>query len=143
MAGESIISGNARFTFGGKTVFHATNCNISIVRTFKERTTKDTDGTQRGKSTIGWTGGGDALLVYGSDNLTTMDFYQLVEMHNEDSDTPLVIEVVQDETDATKKLVGECFLENLDATMAVNEDGTLSFGIVGNGKLVPEDIAAG
>lgn len=143
MAGENVISGNARFSFGGKTIFHATSCNISMTRAFRERTTKDTDGTQRAKGNFSWGGGGDALLVYGSDNLTTMDFYALVAAHQEDSDEPLTIEVVQDETDATKKLSGECFIETLDATMAVNEDGTLSFGIVGNGKFTIEDIVAG
>lgn len=142
MAGEKIISGNARFTLGGKTIFHAISCSISMDRTFKERTTKDTDGTQRGKSNFDWTGSGDALLTYGSDNLTTMDFYALVEAHQDDSDVPLDIELVQDETDATKKLVGQCHIQNLSPTTAVNEDGTLSFSIVGVGKFTIEELAA-
>lgn len=140
MAGEKIMSGNARFTFGGKTIFHAMNCSISMNREFKERATKDTNGTQRAKSKTNWSGSGDALLTYGGDSIDTLDFYGLVEMHQDDSDTPLQFELVPDEVDANKKLTGECFIETLDPSLAVNEDGTLSFSIVGNGKFVIEAI---
>lgn len=135
MAGEKVISGNMRITFDDDTVFHSTSCSLSLSREFKERATKDTTGTERAKGTKSWTASVDGLAVYNSDNNGTMDFFALFDAYTDDTATPLSVEFVPDENDATYKLAGEGFIESVEKTMPNDEDATISVSVVGNGAM--------
>jgi hypothetical protein len=140
MAGEKVISGNMRITIDGKTVFHSTSCSLSLNREFNERATKDTNGTERAKSTKSWTASVEGLAVYGSDGTGTKDFFAIFDAYDSDVDAPLDVEFVPDETDADYKLVGEGFIESVEKTMANDEDATISVSILGNGSMTKEAL---
>lgn len=142
MAGEKVISGNMRFTFADKTVYHSTSCSLSLSREFNERATKDTNGTERSKSTKSWTASVEGLAVYGSDGVGTMDFFALFDAYNDDTDEAIDVEFVPDEADAEYKLVGEGFIENLEKTMPNDEDATISFSVLGNGSMTKEALGS-
>ena len=140
MAGEKIISGNMRITLGGKTVYHATEASLSLSREFKERATKDTDGTERSKGKKSWTASTSALGVYLSDGVDTNDFFALFDLYNDDTDTPIAVEFVPDEADAEYKLTGNGFIESLEKNLPNEEDSTVSISIVGSGAMTKEAI---
>ena len=140
MAGEKVISGNMRITLDGDTVFHSTSCSLSLSRDFKERATKDTTGTERAKGTKSWTASVDGLATYDGDGVNTVDFYKLFDMYTDDTSTPLSIEFVPDEADASYKLTGEGFIESVEKTMPNDEDATISLSIVGNGAMAKTAI---
>ncbi|WP_271856074.1 phage tail tube protein [Patiriisocius marinus] len=135
MAGEKVISGNLRFTVDGKTFYHSTSCSLSLTRELKERATKDTTGTERAKGVKSWSMTADGLAVYNGDGTTALDMFGLFDAYNDDTDTNIDVEFVQDESDATYKLVGEGIIDSLDGTFANEEDGTASISIQGSGSL--------
>lgn len=140
MAGEKVISGNMRLTLGGKTIYHATEASLSLSREFKERATKDTNGTERAKGKKSWTASSSALGAYGGDGVATNDFFALFDLYNNDDDVPILIEFVPDETDAEFKLVGNGFIESLEKNLPNEEDSTVSISIVGSGAMAKEAI---
>lgn len=142
MAGEKVISGNMRITLDGDTVYHSTSCSLSLSRDFKERATKDTNGTERAKGIKSWTATVEGLGVYGSDGTGTVDFYAIFDAYDSDVDAPLDIEFVPDEADAGFKLVGEGFIESVEKTMPNEEDSTISVSILGNGSMTKEALAS-
>ena len=131
MAGEKVMSGNGRFTLDGKTVYHATECTLSLSRETKERSTKDTDGRELGKGIKSFSMSTSALAVYGSDGAQTHDFGGLFDMYNDDSDTPVSLEFVPDEGDATFKFTGSGIITSLEGSFTNEEDGTSSLTIEG------------
>jgi len=135
MAGEKVISGNMRFTFGDKTIYHSTSCSLSLSREFNERATKDTNGTERAKGTKNWSATVEGLAVYNSDGVSTMDFFALFDAYDDDTDAPIDVEFSPDEADAGFKLTGAGFIENLEKTMPNDEDATISFSVLGNGSM--------
>lgn len=140
MAGEKPMSGNLRITLDSNTVYHSTECALTMSREFKERATKDTDGTERAKGVKSWSASTSALAVYGGDGTGTSDFYALFDLYNDDTDTPIVIEFVPHESDATYKLTGLGFIESLEMNAANEEDATASISITGSGAIVKETI---
>lgn len=140
MAGEKVISGNMRLTLGGKTVYHATEASLSLSREFKERATKDTNGTERAKGKKSWTASTSALGAYLGDGVGTNDFFGLFDLYNDDTDTPIEIEFVPDEADAEYKLIGKGFIESLEKNLPNEEDSTVSISIVGSGEMTKEVI---
>ncbi len=134
MAGEKVMSGNLRLTLDGKTIFHAMNCSLNMSRDFKERATKDTTGTERAKGTKSWTASFDGLATYAG-GTTAHDFASLFDLYNDDTDTPIEVEFVPDETDATHIMTGEGFIDSLEGSFPNDEDGTISLSVVGSGAM--------
>lgn len=141
MAGEKVMSGNLRLTLDGKTIFHAINCSLSMSREFKERATKDTTGTERAKGTKSWTASFDGLAVYAG-GTTSEDFASLFDLYDDDTDTPIDVEFVQDESDAEYVMTGEGFIDSLEGTFPNDEDGTISLSIVGSGAMTKVSTAS-
>ena len=139
MAGEKVMSGNARWTLDGKTVYHAQSCSLSFTRAVKERTSKDIEGRQVAKGIKSFSISISALAVYGSDGTATHDTRALFKLYNDDSDTRIVLEFIPDEADGNWKLIGEGIITDLSGDFANQEDGTSSMTIEG-GAMVDEDI---
>ncbi len=132
MAGEKVISGNLRITLAGNTVYHSTECSLTMSRELKERNTKDTNGIQRAKGVKTWSASTSSLAVYGGDGVGTTDFYALFDLYNDDADTTISIEFVQSEGGPGFKLVGEGIIESLEMNAANEEDATASISISGS-----------
>jgi hypothetical protein len=135
MAGEKVINGDLRVTMDGKTFYHSTTCSLSLSRDLKERATKDTTGTERAKGTKSWSMSADGLAVYNGDEVGTLDLFGLFDAYNDDTDTPISVEFVPSESDATYKFAGEGIIESLESTFGNDEDGTASISISGSGSL--------
>ena len=139
MAGEKVMSGNARWTLDGKTVYHAQSCTISLTRALKERTSKDIKGRQVAKGIKSFSLSVSALATYGSDGTETHDFRSLFKAYNNDDDVRIPIEFIPDEADAAWKLVGDGVITDLSGDFANQEDGTSSLTMEG-GAMTDEDI---
>jgi hypothetical protein len=134
MAGEKVISGDMRLTFGDKTVYHSITCDLSLGRDFKDRATKDTTGTERAKGTKNWSATLSGLATYDGDGIGTLDFFGLFDLYDDDTDVPVAVEFVPSEGDATWKLQGDGFI-TLDGTFSNDEDGTISIAVTGSGSM--------
>ena len=126
-----VMSGNARWTLDGKTVFHATECTLSFSRQMKERNTKDTDGREVAKGIKSFTLSTSTLATYNAEGEETHDFGSLFDLYNDDSDTKISVEFVPDEVDATFKLTGQAVITSLEGSFTVEEDGTSSLTMEG------------
>jgi hypothetical protein len=135
MAGEKVISGNLRITLNEKTVFHATECSLTMSRELKERNTKDTNGIQRAKGVKSWSASTSSLAVYGGDGVGSNDFFALFDLYNDDTDTTIAVEFVPSEGDATYKLSGQGVIESLEMNAANEEDATASISISGSNAM--------
>lgn len=126
-----IISGNARFTVDGKTVYHATECTISLTRETRERSTKDTNGRVLAKGAKSFSLSISALATYNIDGIETNDFGDLFDLYNDDSDTQIPVVFTPDEDDAAFTLEGVGIITSLEGSFTNEEDGTSSLTIEG------------
>lgn len=140
MAGEKVMNGNLRMTLDEKTVYHSTECSVTLTREIRERSTKDTDGVERAKGQKSFSGSASALAVYLSDGEDAHDFGALFDLYNDDTDTAIPIEFVPSEGDASFMFKGECIIESLELNLAVEEDGTASISFSGSKKLEKVDL---
>ena len=131
MAGEKVMSGNARWSLDGKTVFHATECTLSLTRATKERSTKDTDGRELAKGIKSFSLSSSHLVVYGSDGIASNDFAALTDIFNDDTDTRIAVVFTPSETDKEYTLEGEGIMTSLEGNFVNEEDGTSSLTIEG------------
>lgn len=134
------MSGNARFTFDGKTLYHATECSFSFTRATRERATKDTNGRELAKGIKSFSLTASSLATYDSDGVESHDLGSLFDMYNDDSDTPIQVEFVPDESDGTFKFSGTGIMTSLEGTFTNEEDGTSSLTIEG-GAMTKENLA--
>lgn len=126
-----VMSGNARWSLDGKTVYHATECSLNFSRATKERNTKDTDGREVAKGIKSFSLSTSALATYDGDGVETNDFGDLFDLYNDDTDTKIAIEFLPDEEDATFKLTGEAIITSLEGSFTNEEDGTSSLTMEG------------
>ena len=139
------MSGNARFTLDGKTVYHATTCSLSFTRETKERATKDIVGRELAKGIKSFSASISSLVTYNGDGVQTNDFGDLFDMYNDDSDTKITLVFTPDETLTTGEnsftLTGEGIITDLQGDFANEEDGTASLTI--QGGAMTKDITTG
>jgi hypothetical protein len=131
MVNGKVISGKLRIKLNAKTVYHATECNLTMSRELKERNTKDTNGIQRAKGVKSWSASTSSLAVYGGDGSSSHDFFALFDLYNDDTDATIAVEFVPSEGDATFKLSGQGLIESLEMNAANDEDATASISISG------------
>ena len=125
------VSGILRFTLDGKIYFHETSASISFSTSFKERTTKDTEGTEVAPDILSWTASGEGLVVAEVDDDTKeLVFEDLFDTYLAKSE--LDIEFAPSTTGETL-YKGKAYLETLDISSGTNEDPTASFSLRGNG----------
>ena len=130
----STVSGILRFTLDGKIYFHETSASISFSTSFRERATKDTEGTEVAPDILSWTASGEGLVVTEVDDDTKeLVFEDLFDTFI--AKTEIDVEFAPSLVGATL-YKGKAFLESLDISSSTNEDPTASFSLRGNG--VPE-----
>ncbi len=101
-----------RLKIDGSTVYHSTEASISLSRDFKERSTKDTEGTEIAPGIKSWSASCSALGVQElpAGVTTALAFEQLFDTY--DSDTILDVEFSLDATGTTFYMV-TCFIDSL------------------------------
>ncbi|WP_431471908.1 hypothetical protein I5168_11915 [Nonlabens sp. SCSIO 43208] len=134
-----------RFTLNGKTVYHATNCSITVSRALKERATKDTNGTEVAKGIKSWSGSGEGLAVMElpAGVTTSQAFEDLFDAYNDDTDALVDVELTLGATGATGDTYykGKAIITELSLNAPNEEDATASFSITGSGVLEKDTVA--
>jgi hypothetical protein len=123
---------NLRFSFNGKTLFHATSCKLSLSTKLEAIATKDTNGTVSTPSNYEWSINTDALVANKTGVLQN-DFLDILALQL--AGTEIVVTfttgVVGDFV-----LTGNVFVESSDITAETGNSVTGSFSFKGNGDLV-------
>lgn len=137
MAGEKVLSGNLRLTLDGKTIFDATDCSLSLSRETKQRAaTKDTATGVSTKGQKTWTASYNGLATHAGDGTASNNFYDLFDIWNDDTDTPVVVQFVPQTGDAATHLFsGLGIVVDLSGNWNVDEDGTCSLSINSAGDM--------
>lgn len=138
----SVISGNARFTLDGDTVYHSTDCSITMTRETRERATKDTTGTEVAKGIKSWSASGNQLgvLELPSGVTDSKAFADLFDLYNDDTETLVDFEFVPDNTADLFKYVGKAILTELSLELPNEEDSTSSYSLTGSGVIEKQTI---
>jgi hypothetical protein len=125
---------NLRFSFGGKTLYHATSCKLSLSTKLEAIATKDTNGTVSTPSNYEWSLNTDALVANKPSGSTTQEgFMDLVALQL--AGTEIVVTFT---TGASGDFVltGSVFIESSDITAETGNSVTGSFSFKGNGDLI-------
>jgi hypothetical protein len=134
MAAGQIYKGkNVRFSFNGKSLYHATSCKLSISTKLEEIATKDTDGTVSTPSNYAWSISTEALVADKPIASTQSDFMDIVDLQL--AGTEIDIEFTDSAT-GSFILAGKVFVESSDINAEVGNSLTGSFSFKGNGNLV-------
>ena len=134
MAAGQIYQGKlARFKFNGKTLFHATNCKLSVSTKLEEIATKDTNGSVVIPGNYAWSMNTDALVADKPVGTTQSDFMDLLtfQLNSALIQVELSAGVVGD-----WKLAGEVYIDSSDITAATTGAVQGSFSFKGTGNLV-------
>lgn len=134
------VTGALRLTVDGKTYFHETSATISFSTSFRERTTKDTLGTEVAPDIISWNANGEGLhLAEVDDAVSNLVFEDLFDsfLAQDEVDVEFTPSVV-----GQTKYKGKAYIETLDISSPTNEDPTATFSLRGNGVPDKETIAA-
>lgn len=139
MAAGQIYQGKkVRFKFNGKTLFHATNCKLSVSTKLEEIATKDTNGSIVIPGNYAWSMNTDALVADKPVASTQNDFMDLLDIQ-------LLGQVIQIEMTAGVigdwKLAGEVYIDSADITAGTTGAVSGSFSFKGTGNLVKTVIA--
>jgi predicted secreted protein len=129
-----------RLKIDGSTVYHSTEASISMSRDFKERSTKDTEGTEIAPGIKSWSASCSALGVQElpAGVTTALAFEQLFDKY--DADTVLDVEFSLDAT-GTTFYKGTCFIESLELNAPNEEDATASISLRGSGIVEKATVA--
>lgn len=139
MAAGQIYKGkNVRFSFEGKTLFHATSCKLSISTNLEDIATKDTDGTVSVPSNYSWNISTDSLVADKPTSSTQSDFMDIVDYQL--AGTEIDIEFTDGET-GSFKYAGKVYVESSDLTADVGSSMTGSASFKGNGNLTKSIVS--
>lgn len=139
MAAGQIYKGkNVRFSFEGKTLFHATSCKLSISTNLEDIATKDTDGTVSVPSNYSWNISTDSLVADKPTSSTQSDFMDIVGYQL--AGTEIDIEFTDGVT-GSFKYSGKVYVESSDLTADVGSSMTGSASFKGNGNLTKSIVA--
>lgn len=129
-----------RLKIDGSTVYHSTEASISMSRDFKERATKDTEGTELSPGIKSWSASCSALGVQELPSGVTgaLAFEALFDKY--DADTALDVEFSLDAT-GTTFYKGKCYIESLELNAPNEEDATASISLRGSGVVEKDTVA--
>ena len=121
-----------RFSFEGKTLFHATSCELSIDTKLEDIATKDTDGTISEASNYSWSISTECLVANKPVSSTQSDALDIVayQLAGTEIDVEFATSVVGDFV-----LAGKVLVQNAKITAQVDNVATGSFTFKGNGNL--------
>lgn len=129
---------NLRIIVGGKPLFHATECSLSITRDLEEIATKDTDGKEQLAGDYSWTMSTSALVNVDAGVTTHTKVETLVDAVL--SGDTVTIEFTTDTT-GERVYSGSAFVTQADLTAANGSVATGSFSFTGNGDLTAANVA--
>lgn len=134
MAGEKIIKGkNLRISVGGKALYHATSCSMSITTNIESIATKDTNGNVKTAGAYDWTMSTSALVaVKPTGSATHISFAELLAMQL--ANTPVTLEFTTDEV-GEMLLTGSAIIESCNISAETEGAATGDFSFSGDGNL--------
>lgn len=133
MAAGDIYQGkNVRFSFEGKTLFHATTCSVTVSTTLESIATKDTNGTLNIPGNYEWTMSTSALVAEKPAGSSQMDFMELLteQLAGREIDVEFTRGTAGDFVLSGKVYIESC---SINAETANSVSGDFSFK--GNGDL--------
>ena len=138
-AGKPYKGKMVRIRIGDKTLFHATECGISITTKLEAIATKDTNGDVNTPSGYSWTASMSALVADKAvGNTTQHGFTDLVQMQLDGDE--LDFDFTTDET-GDFVFSGKVFINQADITASTENSASGSFGFTGNGDLTQSVVA--
>lgn len=139
MAAGQIYKGkNVRFSFEGKTLFHATSCSVSISTTLESIATKDTLGSMSVPGNYEWTMSTSALVADKPTSSSQTDFMDLVGLQL--AGTEIDVEFTTGTT-GDFILSGKVYIESSSISAEVGNSVTGDFSFKGNGDLTKDVVA--
>jgi hypothetical protein len=138
MSGKIYKGKNVRFSFEGKTLYHATSCSLSVSTTLEELATKDTQGTISVPGNYSWSISANALVADKPAGSTTQDGFMDI-MALQLASTPIDIEFTDGEV-GSWKLAGTVYVESANISAEVGNSVTGDFSFKGTGDLVKTTI---
>lgn len=139
MAAGQIYKGkNVRFSFEGKTLFHATSCSVSISTTLESIATKDTSGSMSVPGNYEWTMSTSALVADKPTSSSQTDFMDLVGLQL--AGTEIDVEFTTGTT-GDFILSGKVYIESSSISAEVGNSVTGDFSFKGNGDLTKDVVA--
>jgi len=139
MAAGQIYKGkNVRFSFEGKTLFHATSCSVSISTTLESIATKDTSGSMSVPGNYEWTMSTSALVADKPTSSSQSDFMDLVGLQL--AGTEIDVEFTTGTT-GDFILSGKVYIESSSISAEVGNSVTGDFSFKGNGDLTKDVVA--
>lgn len=123
---------NVRFSFGDKTLYHATSCTLGISTTLEEIATKDTNGTVSVPGNYSWNISTNALVADKPASSTQVDFMDIVALQL--AGTAIDIEFTDGET-GSFILSGTVYIESANVSAEVGQSVTGDFSFKGTGDL--------
>jgi len=137
-AGQIYRGKNVRFSFEGKTLFHATSCALSVSTTLESIATKDTNGTKSVPGNYDWSITTSALVADKPTSSTQTDFMELLSMQL--AGTAIDIEFTTGET-GDFLLSGTVYIESSNITAEVGNSVSGDFSFKGDGDLTKGLVA--
>ena len=133
MAVGQIYQGKkVRFKFNGKTLFHATNCKLSVSTKLEEIATKDTNGQVAIPGNYAWSINTDALVADKPLASTQNDFMDLLTLQL--AGTLISVEMSSSVV-GDWKLAGDVYIDSADITAGTQGAVSGSFSFKGSGNL--------
>lgn len=134
MAAGQIYKGkNVRFSFGGKFLYHATSCALSVSTTLEELATKDTDGTVSTPGNYSWSITTNALVAdKPASSSTHDDFMDILALQL--AGTVIDVEFT-DGVSGNFILSGQVYVESSNITAEVGNSVSGDFSFKGTGNL--------
>lgn len=131
-----------RITIGGKTVYHAQDCEVSMELATRERTSKDIEGLNTAPDIISWTASGNALAVMNLPGaVTDHNFESLFDAFNAKQEVVVNLTLGADGTTGDTFYTGNAYITSLGITATNREDGTVSYALTGSGVLTKDTLA--
>jgi len=141
MAASTIYNGkNMRLHFGGKTLYHATNCQLTVSSETQELATKDTDGKIVSVDGYGATLSTDALWADKPNGSTTqVDPVDLLDFQI--ANTLLTWEFTTSVA-GDKTISGSCYVTNSDLGAEVGNKATAAFQFLVSGDITTGTVTS-
>lgn len=129
-----------RARLNDKTLFHATECGISITTNLESIATKDTNGNVQTPGNYEWSATMSALVAdKATSNTTQHSFTDLIALQL--AGTEIDFDFTTDET-GDFVFTGKVFISQADITASTEGAASGSFSFTGNGDLVQAVVAA-
>lgn len=140
MAAGQIYKGkNVRFSFNGKTLYHATSCSMSISTSLESIATKDTNGTVSVPSNYEWSISTNALVAEKPASSTAhSDFMDVVSLQL--AGTEIDVEFTTGET-GDFLFSGKVYVESSSINAEVGSSVNGDFSFKGNGDLTKSVVS--